>query len=319
MRSILDGAETLGVGIGGTTLTAWIGDQQVFIKLLPLTAVEEGDPLSTRNLRELPFAAHLGIGSPSCGLGRELAVHRTTSEWVREGAADFFPILYGWRMVESPCAIDLSEFDGAAPPRRWGDSWPRLEKRLEDLRQAEKSAAVFLEYVPETLGQWMSRSVRGGQVERELATAVEQILFATRWMSERGLHHFDVHPGNILVRDDTLLFTDFGLSLQADFELTVEERARLPSHTGFDRDSGLMHLFHWLLYELGYTTRESRLNALMQAAGGLDSPGRRELRRSLGGSFDLLADHAEVAVSMSGLFDELTADAHGADYASVAG
>lgn len=120
VRRLVDAADPVGIGIGGTTKAARIGETTVFVKQLPLTSLEEADPTATAIRLRLPFVSHYGIGSPTHGVGRELAAHRATSAWVQAGAADFFPLLLGWRVVDLKCDADLSEFDGDAPQRQWG-------------------------------------------------------------------------------------------------------------------------------------------------------------------------------------------------------
>lgn len=122
------------------------------------------------------------------------------------------------------------------------------------MENASKSMVLFLEYVPETLGPRIRTSIAGGRAATGFADAVDQLLEATAWMNSRGFQHLNIHPGNILIRDGRLLFTDFGLALHHRFDLTAEEKASMPTHDGFDRDTALMHLFHRMLFELGYTS-----------------------------------------------------------------
>ncbi|WP_146070908.1 hypothetical protein [Arthrobacter sp. B1805] len=118
----------------------------------------------------------------------------------------------------------------------------------------------------------------------------------------------DVHPGNILVRDGRLLFTDFGLSLHREFDLTVEESECMPAHDGFDRDTALMHLFHWTLFELGHTSGSERLELLRAAAASRATPALNAVRATLGDGADLIAQHAGVAISMTEMFGDLMQD-----------
>ena len=313
--ALVDAAEKVGVGIGGTTRTAEIDGAPVFIKQLPLTHSEASDPTATRNHTGLPFVSHYGIGSPAHGVGRELAAHTFTSDCVRSGETDFFPLLLGWRIVDLKCESDLSEFDGDSPRRRWGTSWPQVETKLSEMTSAPTSMVIFLEHVPETLGSWVRRSVAEGSGSTVFAEAVGQIIDATAWMEKQGFHHFDVHPGNILIHDGRLIFTDFGLSLHRDFDLTANEESSLSTHRGFDRDTGLMHLFHWTLFELGYTSRSRRLELLRAAAADPAASALNPVRAALGEKgADLIAEHASVAVRMTEMFAVLMRDAFGAKY-----
>ncbi|ASN39382.1 hypothetical protein CGQ24_10400 [Arthrobacter sp. 7749] len=312
--SLVDAAEQVGVGIGGTTKKASIEGAAVFVKQLPLTNIEEADPTSTANRIHLPFVSHYGIGSPSHGVGRELAAHRVTSTWVQEGSAEFFPLLLGWRVIDRKCDADLSEFEGDVPQRQWGSHWTLIQKKLAAMTNASKSVVLFLEYVPETLGAWVRRSRAAGTGETDFINVVTQIIEATDWMKAQGFQHFDVHPGNILVDEGRLLFTDFGLALYRGFELTAEEELSMLTHEGYDRDTALMHLFHWVLFELGYTSGQQRLALLQAAAVDPKTPALDPLRVALGDGADLMAQHAGAAVYITEMFGALLQDASATRY-----
>lgn len=314
VRRLVEGADSFGIGIGGTTKTVRVGDATVFVKQLPLTSSEETDPTATASRLQLPFSAHYGIGCPSNSAGRELAVHELTTRWVQAGLTDFFPLLLGWRIMDLKSEADLSEFDGDAASRQWGAHWPQIESRLAALKAASRSMVFFLEYVPETLGDLIRRSLDQGTGPEFFPDAVEQILEATAWMNSRGLQHFDVHPGNILVRDGRLLYTDFGLALHQGFELAPEEESGMRAHVGFDRDSALMHLFHWTLYEVGYRSGEERLGLLRAAAAGASTPALDPVRAALGNGADLIAQYADIAIYVTELFGALKKDALAAEY-----
>jgi hypothetical protein len=314
VRMLINDADQVGIGIGGTTKTVRIGETTAFVKQLPLTSIEEADPTATTSRLQLPFVSHYGIGSLSHAVGRELAAHQTTSEWVQTGAVDFFPLLLGWRVVDLKCEADLSEFDGDASPRQWGPHWPQVQSKLAAMKDASKSMVFFLEYVPETLGAWMRRSVAGGTGATVFPEVVDQLLEATTWMNSQGFQHFDLHPGNILIRDGRLLFTDFGLALHREFDLTAEEEASMLTHDGFDRDTALMHLFHWTLFELGYTSGPQRLELLRAAAADPATPALDPVRAALGGGADLIAQHASIAVYITEMFRALMQDAFATRY-----
>ncbi|GAA1870426.1 protein kinase domain-containing protein [Brevibacterium marinum] len=313
-RALVEAAQTVGVGIGGTTGVAKIDGTSVFVKLLPLTRREMEDPFSAVDHSGLPFVSHYGIGSPSHGVGRELAAHQMTSEWVRTGTADFFPLLLGWRILDHRCEIDLSEFDGDGPQRQWGPYWPQVRARLDEMKSASASMVLVLEYVPETLESQLRREVAAEAGGTTFADAVDQIIEATAWIEDQGFHHFDVHPGNILVEEGRLLFTDFGLSLHRGFDLTEDEEASLPAHSGFDRNTGLMHLFHWTLFELGYTSGSERLSLLRAAAADPNASELEPVRAALGEGTDLISHHANIAVDMTDMFYVLMKDVSGAGY-----
>jgi hypothetical protein len=60
-----------------------------------------------------------------------------------------------------------------------------------------------------------------------------------RFLRAHGVVHFDAHAGNVLVGDDRVLLTDFGLVLDRDFDLDDEERAMIDSHRHYDEGEAL--------------------------------------------------------------------------------
>jgi hypothetical protein len=77
-----------------------------------------------------------------------------------------------------------------------------------------------------------------------------------------------------------------------------------------------MHLFHWVLFELGYTSGPQRLALLRAAAADPATPALDPVRVALGGNADLIAQHANVAVYMTEMFGALTQDVSAARYDS---
>lgn len=133
-------------------------------------------------------------------------------------------------------------------------------------------------------------------------------------MDERaGVPALRCAPGNIL-GDGRLPFTDFDLSLHQGFDLTAEEEAAMPMHAGFDSDTALMHLFHWTLFELGYTSAPQRLEVLRAAAADPATPALDPVRVALGNGADLIGQHASVAVYITEMFAVLMQDAFATQY-----
>lgn len=131
-----------------------------------------------------------------------------------------------------------------------GTHWPQLKRKITELKDASNTMVFFLNTCPR---RWALGAQKFGRRKRAnvFADVVEQLIQATAWMRTRGFPHFDVHPGNVLVQDGRLLFT--------------EERTSMFTHEEDDRVTGLMHLFHWTLFEVGATSGQQRL-ALLRAA-----------------------------------------------------
>ncbi|MDX6227684.1 MAG: hypothetical protein QOI76_1074, partial [Frankiales bacterium] len=69
----------LGTGIGGVTVLVRVAGAQVFVKRVPLTALESPHPGKTTNLFGLPTFLQYGVGSPGFSAWRELSAHEATT------------------------------------------------------------------------------------------------------------------------------------------------------------------------------------------------------------------------------------------------
>ena len=214
----------LGEGVGGSTSRMTVDGTRVFVKRVPLTDRERDHPHSTRNLFDLPTFYQYGVGSAGFGGWRELAAHQRTTRWVLEGECANFPLLHHWRVVETPCRpADVDEqvayWDGSAAVRA----------RLEAMAAATTSLLLVLEYVPQNLNEWWTDN------PGRIRWADDELHATIDFLNTRGMVHFDAHPGNVLCDGRRLYVTDFGLALDAGFDLSAEEAAFLDRHRDFDR------------------------------------------------------------------------------------
>ncbi len=247
LSDLLERAVPNGSGIGGPTALLDVAGTRVFVKRLPLTDLElrPENVRSTANLYDLPVHLHYGvglIGSAGFGAWRELAAHTMTTDWVLKGEHDGFPLTYHWRVLPHPGQTLSEELDQAVD--YWG---PVISPRLEALRNSTASIALFLEYFPHNLHDWLN-----GQddlesacelVERELRDGVE-------FMNSQGLLHFDGHFQNVLTDGERLYFADYGLAISSQFDLSEEEIAFFTENQDYDRHYTVTHLVMWFSYAL---------------------------------------------------------------------
>ena len=218
----------IGAGIGGKSALLEVAGTPVFVKRVPLTDLErQPDSVrSTANLFALPVFCQYGIGSPCFGAWRELAAHIMTTNWVLAGECESFPLMYHWRVlpVSMPLSEELADVERAVA--YWGGG-PEVRRRMEALQQSSASVALFLEYIPQNLYQWLGQQVQaGGEAADRACTMVERDLEAViSFMNSRGLLHFDAHFENILTDGQRLFFADYGLAISSRFELSPEEVA----------------------------------------------------------------------------------------------
>lgn len=264
LRELVDTAVPIGTGIGGKSALIEVAGTPVFVKRVPLTDLERQPEhvRTTANLFELPVFFQYGVGNiggPGFGAWRELAVHTMTTNWVLAGECESFPLMYHWRVLpdSTPLPEELADVERAVA--YWGGG-PQVRRRIEALQQSSASVALFLDYIPENLHQWLGTQVEAGDevanracamVERELAAGIS-------FMNNRGLLHFDAHFENILTDGQRLYFADYGLAISSQFELSQDEADFFDRHQTYDRCYTATYLVNWLVTALFGYQREDR-------------------------------------------------------------
>ncbi|MGW5052636.1 hypothetical protein [Actinokineospora sp. NPDC004072] len=311
LADLVERAAPLGAGIGGTSALLEVDGVPVFVKRVPLTDLERRPEHvgSTANVFGLPSSCHYGvglIGAPGFGAWRELAVHTMTTEWVLAGEHEGFPLMHHWRVLPHPGqALPEELADVAAAVAYWGGG-PQVRARIEGLRDASASIALFLEHLPHNLHDWLADRIKAG--EDDSAAVERELLAGTAFMNSRGLLHFDVHFQNILTDGQRLYFADYGLAISSRFDLSDEEAAFFAEHQAYDRCYSVTHLVIWLVTELfGYRGEERRAFVRACAQG----------ERPTGIAPDaaaVIARHAPVATAMTDFYHRFQVDSREARF-----
>ena len=280
LRDLVDAAEPLGSGIGGTSALLDIEGTPVFVKRVPLTDLERQpeNVRSTANLFGLPDFSHYGvgvIGGPGFGAWRELAVHTMTTNWVLAQDHEGFPLMYHWRVLPHPghsLPEELADVEKAVA--YWGGG-SQVRRRIEALRDSSASIALFLEYIPHNLHDWLGAQVKAGDeaAERACAMVDRQLQAGTSFMNDRGLLHFDAHFQNILTDGEQLFFADYGLAISSRFDLSKEEADFFAEHRTYDRCYSVTHLVIWLVTALYGYRGEERSAFVRACAQGVQPKG----------------------------------------------
>jgi hypothetical protein len=270
LRELVDAAVPLGSGIGGKSALLEVAGTPVFVKRVPLTDLERRPEhvRSTANLFGLPVFCQYGIGAiggPGFGAWRELAAHIMTTNWVLAAEHEGFPLTYHWRVLpdSTPLPEELADVERAVA--YWGGG-AQVRRRIEALRQSSASVALFLEYIPQNLHQWLGTRIGAGgeAADRACAMAERELEAGIAFMNGRGLLHFDAHFENILTDGRRLYFADYGLALSSRFELSGEEADFVDRHQTYDRCYSVTYLVNWLvtaLYGYGRDDREAQVRA----------------------------------------------------------
>ena len=310
LANVLDAAVPIGSGIGGTSALLEVAGRPVFVKRVPLTDLERRpeNVRCTANLFELPSLCHYGIGGPGFGAWRELALHAMTTNWVLAGDYEGFPLMYHWRVVPGsmPLPEELSDIEGVVD--FWGGA-SQVRRRVEELRDASASIALFLEYIPRNVHQWLGERIdASGQADRACAMVERNLQAGLSFMNERGLLHFDAHFQNILTDGQCLYFADFGLAISSRFDLSKHESAFFEQHQNYDRRYTAMYMSQWLVTAIFGCGREEREARLRAYARGEVPAGVPETAAAI------LARDAPDAVVMTDFFNTLQHENRQAPY-----
>ena len=277
----LEQATALGEGIGGPTYRLDIAGVPTFVKRIPLTEVEQQNPMCTANIFDLPTHYQYGVGSAGFGAWRELQAQLMTTEWVLAGESPSFPLLYHWRV--------LSRQPQTAGDPWWHERWEhnvQIDARHQAIDRATASIVVFLEFAPAHVHEWLRDHPDAlERVETELLEAVDV-------MNRNGLLHFDAHFNNVMADDDGIYITDFGLATSTRFELSAAERAFVSTHGSYDRAMSSLMLAMTAARLDGHTEPIEHVRRVAEGGGPADG---------------VLARHAAAAVVLHDFFEALQA------------
>ena len=310
LQQALKAAAPIGSGIGGKSVLLEVAGTPVFVKQVPLTDLERQpeNVRSTANLFGLPSFCHYGIGGPGYGAWRELAVHEMTTDWVLAGDCESFPLMYHWRVVpdSTPLPEELSDVDGAVA--FWGGG-SQVRRRLEELRDSSASIALFLEYIPQNVFQWLGEQINAGDeaADRACDMVGQELETTIAFMNGRGLLHFDAHFQNMLTDGTRLFFADYGLAISSRFDLSDDESAFLQRHHDYDRRYAAMYMAQWLVATFCGSWRggEPRLRAYARGEVPTGIPTT---------AATILARDAPVAVEMTDFLRALQRESRHVDY-----
>ena len=300
-------------GIGGKSALISIDDTPVFVKKVPLTDLEQLPQhfMSTANLFNLPLGYQYGVGSAGFGAWRELATHIMTSNWVITGECANFPIMYHWRILSShPGDININYWGDIEKYCQYWENSDVIRKRVLDLNNASAHIALFLEYAPQNLHDWLSAQIAKGDNSAEAAVAFvdEQLKETNKYMNASGLMHFDAHFENILTDGKLLYLSDFGLALSSKFHLTPKEIEFLKQHQSYDQACAAVNLLHCIITSLfGKGHWEIRLHEYL--AG--------ELRNVPPAINTIIKRYTSIALLMDDFFQKLQKESKSTPYPSA--
>lgn len=213
----------------GKTAIITVEETKVFVKRVPVTAVEYANQFSTQNHYALPTYYHYGIWSGGFGAFRELVAHIKTTNWVLAGATDHFPLLYHYRIVPWPNPqATFPEDELQSYVAYWGGN-QQIETYMRARDSASHQLLLFLEYFPHAVENWLLDH------PNQLGEALDQMQKALTFLNQRGILHFDCDYGNAVTDGSLVCLTDFGLVIDETYALSPEEHYFLEEHRDYDR------------------------------------------------------------------------------------
>ena len=279
MWELMLNAEPFHTSVWSTSSLLNLSGITVFVKKIPLTDIERlpNNFRSTKNIFELPTYYQYGVGSAGFGAWRELASHLMTTDWVLSGKCNHFPILYHWRVVprDKPTLMNNVESDRLERDVAYWEGSDTIRERLVASQNASAHIVLFLEYIPQNLYQWLAEQLSAGENVEQAIDMVESALKATTdFMISQDFIHFDAHLENILADGKQLYFSDFGLSLSKEFDLSLEEIAFFDKHRSYDRCSTIVNLLHcFMTYSLDRSQwKDAHLHEYLNGEYGKISP-----------------------------------------------
>ncbi|MCA9678595.1 MAG: hypothetical protein KC464_26445 [Myxococcales bacterium] len=272
----------------------------VFVKLLPMTALELAPQHhgTTVNRYQLPPYYQYRIGS--CGLGawRELEVHRAANDWVLSGRCGRFPLLHHWRVLP----LVPTGHDDRRELRHWGDD-PAIPARVAAIAAATSSAVLFLEHFPTTLGAQVRRQLTATDDRVALLLELERSLTELLdFVHGQGVIHLDAHLENLLGDGTETYLTDFGLAVSRGFELSAAEVRFFEAHRNFDRCTVINALVRALA--IHHDPRPDYRQSLRELAAGTPCP----LAAASARDRAYLLRRTPLTLAVGALYDRLLAD-----------
>ena len=219
----------------GSSGSVTIDGHDVFVKRIPVTELETRRRWSTKNVHQLPVFYSYGVGSAGFGAHRELVTHVHATGWVLAGETDGFPMLVHSRTLPRRATGPDAWIGGDDYVRYWNGS-RRIGRYIEARAAATEELCLVLEHVPHSLHAWLVD--HQGDAPRLLGRLCD----ALRFLHARDVLHLDAHFGNVVTDGERLCLTDFGLALDASFELSPPERAFFAGHQHYDFGEAIANL-----------------------------------------------------------------------------
>lgn len=248
IQTMLEKGKSLNQGIGGHAYAVKLEQSPIFVKFIPLTALERQtvQAHSTRNYFKLPMQYQYGVGSAGFGAWRELKSHQMASDWALSGQCQHFPLMYHWRILPSYADAKSSYWQNIDDYCEYWENNSSIRQRVEAIQQATHHIALFLEYVPQNLSTWLANKIeqKGQEADAAIHFVETHLKEINQFLMKQNFVHFDAHFENILTDGQQMYLSDFGLSLSDTFDLSAEEKSFMQVHQHYDFACAAVNICH---------------------------------------------------------------------------
>ena len=195
-----------------------LDNNKIFIKAVPVAKLFAENILDSTNLYNLPAYYNYGFGSAGVNPWRELLLHIKTTNWILSKECDFFPLLYHYRIIEDDDNHNIESGLEKKLMDRWNNN-KQIEKYLQERINAKYKIVLFLEYIPNVAYKYLEDN------PNFVSNFYKQSKNIISFLNKNGILHNDSHLGNYIVDNKGKVYlTDFGLSLDKDFNLDSNEK-----------------------------------------------------------------------------------------------
>ncbi|MCB9228230.1 MAG: hypothetical protein H6618_01325 [Deltaproteobacteria bacterium] len=256
LTGLLAKAKPIHSGIGGSSVVIEIAATPIFVKKIPITKLEirKHNSLSTANIYNLPLYYQYGVGSAGFGAWRELRGWQIATDMVQKSECSNFPILFGHRIIEgqSKTVLTVEEKQKIDSDWKYWNCSDQIRSRLEDLALSKSFLYLFLEFIPQTLFEWLGEKIKENAEEgvNACTSVLAKIPKIAASLRSKDFCHFDAHFWNLLTDGAELFLGDLGLCLSSEFDLSKNEKNFLSDHDQYDHACLILNLMHSIVAHL---------------------------------------------------------------------
>ena len=252
IKNMLNEQKTKTIGYG-TNKIITVDGVKIFTKTIPLTEFFYKNYMDTSNLYDLPMHYNYGIGSAGNNPWREVSMHVKTTNWVLNDKIPNFPLLYHFRVIKNKskkCSKTNPEYKWTM--NRWNND-KKIEKYFIDRCETPYTIVLFLEYIPDVLIEYWNTI----DYYEEYMTQFPKIV---DYLSQNNILHMDSHAGNYLVGTDGMLYlTDFGLTIDKEFNLSKNEIKFVDANNTYDFVLSIYSVFNAVMSKILITQNYKKL------------------------------------------------------------